>query len=51
MIESRDIVDKNRSNSPLVIDKHAFVINTDNISQVINPCNIKFTFKQTKQIL
>ena len=32
MIESRDVIDKNRSNSPLVIDKHAFVINTDNIS-------------------
>ena len=32
MIESRDVIDKSRSNSPLVIDKHAFVINTDNIS-------------------
>ena len=32
MIESRDIIDKNRSNSPLAIDKNAFVINTDNIT-------------------
>ena len=28
-IESRDIIDKNRENSPLKIDRDAFVINTD----------------------
>ncbi len=38
MIESRDILDKNRTNSPLVIDKNAFLVNTDNttIDQVVN---------------
>jgi len=32
MIESRDVIDKNRSNSPLFIDKNATVINTDDLS-------------------
>ena len=38
MLESRDVIDKNRSNSPLVIDRNASVINTDNltIDQVVS---------------
>ena len=38
MLESRDFIDKNRSNSPLVIDRNASVINTDNltIDQVVS---------------
>ena len=37
-LESRDIIDKNRDNSPLIIDKNAYVINTDklDISQVVD---------------
>ncbi len=37
MLESRDVIDKSRSNSPLAIAKDAIVINTDNftIEQVV----------------
>ncbi|MQF83252.1 MAG: (d)CMP kinase [SAR202 cluster bacterium] len=30
-LESRDVIDKNRDNSPLIIDKNAYVINTDKL--------------------
>ena len=37
-LESRDVIDKNRDNSPLIIDKNAYVINTDklDILEVVN---------------
>ena len=41
-LESRDVIDKNRDNSPLIIDKNAYVINTDKldilevVDQIIN---------------
>ena len=30
-LESRDVIDKSRDNSPLIIDKNAYVINTDKL--------------------